>query len=177
MIGSETKPNSTEEVKKQLQKVLSTKKSEVKNMKKKTIAGLVAVVAIIVLAAFFGGIGSKTPIHDIYENPDKYVDKEVTIKARTDIWVASGYGGIAGMFSRQEKGFGIEDIEASPSGLLGPEHQKIWVVYSGKTPQSEDFKGKWGESVTRTVRVKGIVRHAGGGKIFYIEGKSWEYKR
>lgn len=144
-------------------------------MKKKTIAGLVAVVAIIVLAAFFGRIESKTPIHHIYENPDKYVNKEVTIKARTDKWVAFGWGGFTVFFGRQEKGFGIEDIKASPSGPLGPERETIWVVYSDKTPQLEDFEGKWGKSLTRTVRVKGIVRYAGGARNFYIEGKSWEY--
>jgi len=118
---------------------------------------------------------SKTPIHDIYENPDKYVDKEVTITASTNRWVAFGDLGTSRMHVVGE-GFGIQDIGTYKAGYE-ERHEKIWFKYSGNTPQLEDFESKWGKSVSRTVRVKGVVRYGGGGmyKHFYIEGESWEY--
>ena len=143
-------------------------------MKKKTMVSLIAIAAIALVVMFSGCIGSKTPIHDIYENPDNYVDKEVTITASTS-WLT--VCGTIGPTYTPGEGFGIQDIGTHKGGVTGhfEEHAKIWVKYSGNTPQREDFEGKWGESVSHTIRVKGMVRYGGRYKNFYIEGESWEY--
>ena len=157
-------------------------------MKNGNIASLIAIVAIALVVMFSGCIGSKTPIHDIYENPDKYVDKEVTIMAR-----GTGPDQHSQHLRRNSpdcSGFWISDIGKSEGSdvlsMLEP-HDYIFVAYDGNIPreQHEEFKDEWGRQISRTVKVKGVVRHellrsACGWDTteypcFYIEGESWEF--
>lgn len=154
----------------------------VNRMVRKGLALSVLVLMLVMVVMFSGCIESKTPIHDFYENPDKYVDKEVTITARTysPFYPCTiSRQGFPAYKPKSGKGFGIEDIGAyvPSSGIsAGFEfNDGIWVEYSGNIPQREDFEGKWGKIESRTVRVKGIVRYAGGHENFYIEGESWKY--
>ena len=159
-------------------------------MKKKSIAGLIAIAAIIAVVMFSGCIGSKTPIHDIRENPDKYVDKEVTIKATvTPGNVEKRIEGIIsftlptvksslGHHSPDCSGFWIYDLGLGAGMTMADD---IFVAYDGTIPgeQREDFKDKWGRSIRRrTVKVKGVVRYEllhGTDPCFYIEGESWKF--
>ena len=161
-------------------------------MKKKSIAGLIVISAIVAVVMFSGCIGSKTPIHDIRENPDKYVDKKVTIKATVEpgnkevlikTWSGSylrpAIKSKLGRRSPDCSGFWIGDIEPFSSEAFYL-HDDIFVAYDGTIPgeQREDFEDKWGQRIgSRTVKVKGVVRHElhGQDPCFYIEGESWKF--
>ncbi|NMG82768.1 MAG: hypothetical protein GIS02_01005 [Methanosarcinales archaeon] len=148
-------------------------------MKNGNIASLTAIVVIALVVMFSGCIGSKTPIHDIHENPDKYVDKEVTIKATVKGLTLSSAPSSHYHHSPDCSGFWISDIEKFEGGLSSPDD--IFVAYDGNTPikHREDFKDEWGRPIgIRTVKVKGVVRYEllrGAYSCFYIEGESWEF--
>ena len=110
-------------------------------MKNKIIVSLIAIVAIALVVMFSGCIGSKTPIHDIHENPDKYVDKEVTIKAEVAPFMRDTRE-IFGPRSPDCSGFWIDDIEQSTAWR----NEDIFVAYDGTIPgeQRDDFKDEWG---------------------------------
>ena len=160
-------------------------------MEKKTTVSLIAIVAIALLVMFSGCIGSKTPIRDIHESPDKYVDKEVTIKATVEpgnkeVLIETGIVSYTrpavkssfGHHSPDCSGFWINDIESFCIGA----YDDIFVAYDGTIPGEQrggDFIDKWGRSIRRrTVKVEGVVRYEllrGEYPCFYIEGESWKF--
>lgn len=135
-------------------------------MEEKTIAGLIAIAAIVAVVIFAGCIGPTTTIYDIEEHPDKYIGKRVTIEANPGRFlfftVEDTFGGL--------KGFWIHDKEP----------RSIFVAYDGDCPSTK-IKDEWGRETSYPIKVTGIVRHTyirmGFEEIgvFYIEGESWEY--
>lgn len=139
-------------------------------MKKKTLAALIAIVAIAAAVLFVGCIGSTT-IYDIEKNPDKYIGKKVTIDALTCPYGRPPLAGAAPDY----KGFWIKDKKAYDK--YGLHHSAIFVKYDGDAPSSKD---KWGKTTQYVVRVKGTVKHTYLRSaweeiaIFYIDAESWK---
>lgn len=128
----------------------------------------------------FGMCRIKNPNHDIRENPDKYVGKEVTIKATVKGLALSSTRSSHYHHRPDCSGFWISDIEPFEGGAF-LKFDDIFVAYDATIPieHREDFKDEWGRQIAiRTVKVKGVVRHEllrGGYPCFYIEGESWEF--
>jgi hypothetical protein len=128
----------------------------------------------IALTLYFKFI-SNTTIYDIENNPDKYIDKKVTVTGRPGESLAFRVKGTLG----ELKGFYFSDINTHNKGnIYFP--ASIFVNYAGDIP-SKVIKDKWDRDKYVRVKVTGIVRHKMiklGFKesgMFYIEGESWEY--
>jgi uncharacterized protein YceK len=131
-------------------------------------------IFIIYLALLLVGCSSisNTTIYKIENNPDKYINKKVTITGKPG-------SGLPYPLERCEdtlgelKGFWISDIKTYKERLYPA---NIFVNYTGDIP-SKVIKDKWNRDMSTKIKVTGIVRHKviKGEGVFYIEGKSWEY--
>jgi len=122
-------------------------------MKKKTIVGLMAVVAIVAVVMFAGCIEHTTEttrIRDIHDHPEEYNGEKVTVEGYVEDVVAS-------------LGFGITDEAGDTLNI-------IYVEYDGNLP-----------TVGNKVMVTGVIRtktaHGEEGIItaIFFSGESWEY--
>jgi len=132
--------------------------------KRIALAFLIIILAITASIVFSGCIGSTT-IYELEKNPDKYIDKSITIDAKTGFWPGP---------KPDAEGFWIQDTKTYGEYQLLPDY--IFVTYSGDAPSTKD---KWGRQKDYNVRVKGTFRYTTIGRdmvIFYIDGESWEYR-
>ena len=140
--------------------------------KKKILLSILAIWLVLLLISFLSNL--TTTIYDIENNPDKYIDRKVTITGRPGgsfsfLTVKNNLGEL--------KGFRISDNKTYGRSYLPAE---IFVDYASDIP-SRVIKDKWGRDKATKIKVKGIVRHkvmkigSENKGIFYIEGESWEY--
>ena len=139
-------------------------------MVKKIIISILAIWLVLLLITFLFNL--TTTIYKIENNPDKYINKKVTITGKPG-------SGLPYPLERCEdtlgelKGFWISDIKTYKERLCPA---NIFVNYTGDIP-SKVIKDKWNRDMSTKIKVTGIVRHKviKGEGVFYIEGESWEY--
>jgi len=141
-------------------------------MVKKIIISILAIWLVLLLISFLSNL--TTTIYDIKNNPDKYIDKKVTIIGRPGGSLAFRVKDTLG----ELKGFRFSDINTHKESFYFP--ADIFVNYTGDIP-SKVIINKWERDKYVDAKVTGIVRHKvmkigfTDEGIFYIEGESWEY--
>ena len=119
-------------------------------MQKKTVAGLITIVAIVAAVIFAGCVEHTTKIRDIHDHPEMYNGEKVTVEGYVEDVVAS-------------LGFGITDEAGDILNI-------IYVEYDGNLPTV-------GNKVMVTGVIRTKTAHVEESTIFIIgiSGESWEY--